>query len=349
MTGVDLGPERLDTLGMWEATLGLPEQVEAAIGLADQPERLPDRDDIDNIVVLGMGGSGLAGDVMIAAAGQFVAKPIVVCKSYESPNFADEHTLCFAMSFSGNTEETVEAAQEAAAAGARMVAVTRGGRLAELARAWDAPMVTLPDGIPMPRAGLAALAVPPLLILERMGLFPGAHGWARSAADQLRARRDQLSRPDNAASELARRIGAAFPLVYGGAALGGTAALRWKNQIAENAKAPAFYGQVPELMHNDICGWGQHGDVTRQVFRAVLLRHDFEHPQVVRRFELLRRWIDEAVAGIDQVEAEGDGPLAQFFDLVLFGDVVSLHMALDAGIDPGPVPVLDEIKAVLAQ
>ena len=116
----------------------------------------------------------------------------------------------------------------------------------------------------------------------------------------------------------------------------------------ENAKAPSFCGQIPELMHNDICGWGQHGDVTRQVFTLALLRHDHEHPQVSRRFDLVRQWTDEAVAGIEEVQAVGDGPLAQLLDLVLFGDVLTLHMAYQAGVDPGPVPILDEIKAALA-
>ncbi len=100
-------------------------------------------------------------------------------------------------------------------------------------------------------------------------------------------------------------------------------------------------------MHNEICGWGQHGDITRQLFTIVCLRHDHEHPQLEQRFELIREWTEEVVAGIEEVRAEGDGPLAQALDLVLFGDVVSLHLAYDAGVDPGPEPVLDSIKAAL--
>jgi glucose/mannose-6-phosphate isomerase len=138
-------------------------------------------------------------------------------------------------------------------------------------------------------------------------------------------------------------------LIYGGGALGATAALRWKSQINENAKSPAFWNAQPELCHNEIVGWGQHGDLTRQAVTVVALRHDDEHPQVIRRFEFVEEVLDEVVAGVIEVRAEGDGQLAQLFDLVLIGDFTSLHMAFQEGIDPGPVPLLGELKARLGR
>ena len=110
---------------------------------------------------------------------------------------------------------------------------------------------------------------------------------------------------------------------------------------------PAWCNRVPELTHNELCGWAQHGDVTRQVFTLLFLRHDFEHPEVARRFEFVARSCDEVVADIHTVTAEGDGPLAQLMDLVMVGDLVSLHLAVEAGVDPGPVAVLDDIKGWL--
>ena len=140
-----------------------------------------------------------------------------------------------------------------------------------------------------------------------------------------------------------------MPIIYGGAALGAAAALRWKNEFNENAEVAGVLGTVPELTHNEICGWGQHGDVTRQVFTLVLLRHDYEHPQVMRRFELVRKWTDEVVAGVEEVRAEGDGPLAQLLDLMFFGTSTSLELAAQEGVDPGPIPVLDDIKEAMSQ
>jgi glucose/mannose-6-phosphate isomerase len=340
--------DRLDTLGMWEATMGFPDQVATAISAADGLAGLPAHPDIENVVILGMGASGIAGDLIVGAGGQFIAVPIVVCKGYEPPNFTGPGTLCFALSFSGDTEETIEAAQTAALAGSRMVVVAKGGGLARLAQSWDATLIGLPDGIPYPRAALGAMTIPTLMVLEQTGLFPGASGWVSLAIEQLKVRRDELLRADNGARELARRIGRTMPIVYGGGGLGAAAALRWKNEMNENPKVPSFMNTVPELTHNEIAGWGQHGDVTRQVFSLVLLRHDHEHPQIMRRFDLIRQWTEEAVNRVEEVHAEGDGPLAQVLDLMFYGSMVSLHMAGQEGVDPGPITVLEDIKAALA-
>jgi glucose/mannose-6-phosphate isomerase len=336
--------ERIDTVGMWDLTVGLPEQVVAAASAAAEVTGLPEAGEVDSILVLGMGGSGVAGDVLAAVAAPVAPVPVVVAKTYEAPAFAGSRTLCFAVSFSGDTEEVVASATAAAQAGARMVVLTSGGRLAELAAAWQAPLVALPADIPMPRAAIGAVAVPPLLLLERIGLLPGAAAQVAAAVTQLRRRRDQLVGERSPALELARTLRGTLPIVYGGGALGAAAASRWKNQIHENAKAPAFANAYPELCHNEICAWGQHGDLTRQVFSLVQLRHDHEHPQVSKRVEIVRELMEEIVDSVSEVRAEGDGPLAQLFDLVLFGDVLSLHLAYDIGIDPGPIPVLDDIK-----
>ncbi len=143
---------------------------------------------------------------------------------------------------------------------------------------------------------------------------------------------------------MAHRIGRTIPLVHSSQDLGRAAALRWKAQINENAKCPAFWNLHPELCHNELAGWGQHGDVTRQILTLVNLRHDAEHPQVSRRFDLAAEVLREVMADVIEVRAAGEGDLAQLLDLALIGDVVSLHMAANEGIDPGPIPVLDEVK-----
>ncbi len=286
---------------------------------------------------------------MVAVAGPFLPVPVVVVKSYDLPDFVGPGSLVFALSFSGDTEETVEAAGEAAASGADVVAVTSGGELARLAGEWGAPVIPVPGGIPQPRAALGAMAIPPLIVLEEIGLFPGATRWVELAVDQLGHRRDALVAPGNVAEKVARSIGRTIPLVHGAQALGAAAALRWKTQVNENAKSPAFAAVYPELCHNEIAGWGQNGDVTRQIMTLVNLRHDAEHPQVVRRFDLVADILREVVADIIEVRAVGEGDLAQLLDLILVGDFVSLHLAAQEGIDPGPVPVLDELKHRLRQ
>jgi len=343
-----------DTDHMWAATAELAEQL--ALGAATAAEvaasgSLPTPDGLTAVATLGMGGSGIGNDVLAAVAAPSLRLPLYVGKDYELPAFVGPSTLVFACSFSGNTEETLVAASAALERGARLVAVTGGGRLAELATSAHAPVIPVPQTIPHPRAAIGAMAVAPMVVLEELGLLPGVGAMVTAAVAQLTVRRDEILAGGNAgvAAVIARRIGRTIPLVYGGGAIGRAAAQRWKCQVNENPKAPAFAAAQPELSHNEVAGWGQMGDVTRQLFTVVNLRHDFEHPQVGRRFELVDELIDEVVCSIIEVRAAGEGPLAQVFDLILVGDFVALSLAAREGIDPGPIPVLVDLKVALSE
>lgn len=338
----------LDSAGMFEAAAALPEQLEDAIDRAHQVDGLPAPKGITNVLVVGMGGSGIVGDFLTVSAGPFTRLPIVVIKNYEPPSYVSDNTLVLAVSFSGNTEETIQAVSTAASLGGRIVAITTGGQLAELARKWNVAVVEVDSTIPMPRAGLGAMAAPALVVLERLGFFAGATAWLSDAIAHLKVRRDELLGDNSVAQKLAHQIGRTVPIIYGGGGLGSVAGLRLKTQINENAKAPAFWATVPEMCHNEIVGWGQHGDLTRQMFSAVFLRHDFEHPQVTRAFEVLGELLEEVTSDICQLTAAGESSIAQLLDLIMLGDFVSLHMATQEGIDPGPVPIIDELKAKLA-
>ncbi len=353
MSGVDLSSAPLDRFGLLEAAAGTGDQVARSADaarrlLADPDQLLVDHDDIEHVVVLGAGTGGLVGDLAVAVAGPFMAVPVVVHKGYALPNFVDRHTLVVSVSYSGQTEETLDATALAVDAGAAWVAVTGGGELAALADEHGAPCFGLPDEIGAARAALGALATPPLVLFEHLGLFPGATAWIDAAIDQLRRRATQLIAADNPAEHLARRIGRQMPIIYGGGGVGAVAARRWKTQFNLNAKMPAFCNDLPEIGHHEVAGWGQNGDVTRQLFQVVNLRHEFEHPQIARRFALGDELLGEVVAGIHEVGAEGEGALAQLLDLILFGDFVSLYRARQEGLDPGPVPAVDDLEARLA-
>ena len=339
---------RLDTLGMWEVTFGLGDQLAAAAAAVAAPiDGLPAPGGIDHVVVLGMGGSGIAGDILAALAGPVSHVPVFVVKDSVLPAFVGARSLVVALSFSGQTAETLAGTTTAFEQGASVVSVSAGGALAALVDDGGGVTLGLDGSIPMPRAALGALVGPVVAVAEDVGVLSGARAQVAAAVEQLHRRAEVLARPGNAAAALARTIGRTWPLVYGAGPLGGVAAVRWKNQVNENAKAPAFAHSLPEACHNELCGWGQHGDVTRQVLTLIELRHDFESPDIGRRFSLMDDQMLEVVADICTVRAEGDGPVAQLFDLVLFGDVVSLHLADDAGVDPGPIPALDAMKAGL--
>ena len=346
----DTSPTRrgLDSLGLRDATLSLGDQVADAVAVGQGIEGLPDGEEIANVLVIGMGASGSVGDVLETVGELFLPIPLVVAKGYDAPSFVGTDTLVVVVSYSGETEETIQAAEEAAASGGRLLVVTSGGELARLAPGWDAAVAPVPATFPAPRTAVGAMAVPVLIALERMGVFPGAHGWVAAAADQLRRRADELASDRSPAVTLARRIGRTLPIIYGAGTVGRVASTRWKTQVNENAKTPAFANALPELGHNELVGWGQHGDLTRQVFQMVFLRHEEEHPQQARRFEALQLLLEEVVGAIHTVEAGGEGALAQLLDLVLYGDMVSLELAAQEGVDPGPTPALDELKRVIA-
>jgi len=341
-----------DTLGFADAVAGLPEQLTTAHEVAASADlgALPAAGDVENVVILGMGGSGIAGDVIAAVGAPILPVPVVVVKGYEIPAFVGPRTLALAVSYSGESRETLAMATAAADAGAHLVAVSCGGALEELVAAHGGVHHPCPPGF-QPRAALGALVAPMLVTLFRMGLLPEAHTWLVAAQKRLAVRREQC-RPEvvgsaNPARELARRIGRTIPLVYGAGAIGATAAWRWKCDVNENAKAPAFASTYPELDHNEICGWGQHGDVTRQLVTLVQLRHDDEDPRLDTQMRVTLEIVEETLSAVLEVHAEGVGPLAQLLDLMYLGDWVSLYLAWDNDVDPGPIDAIDTLKARL--
>lgn len=339
----------LDSVSMFPATFDLADQIQRAYDDAMQVELGFDASGLRSVAVLGMGGSGVAGDIAAAIAGPRLAVPLVVSKDYEGLAFVSSSTLVFACSASGNTEETLAATALALDAGATVVAVTKGGKLGELVSSHGGTVIHMDPAIVQPRAGIGAVSIPALVVLDRLGLLTGVGDLVASAVDQVRARLAANEGMDNPARTLARHIERTQPIIYGGGRLGHAAGLRLKCQINENAKCPASATAMPELCHNEICGWGQHGDVTRQVNSILYLRHDYEHPQLAKRFAFVTKYAAEAVAEIFTVQAEGSTDLAQLMDLIVFGDLLSLWMAVEAGVDPGPVPILMELKDYLVQ
>ncbi len=341
-----------DTLGFLDAVEGLPEQLSRAHETAGSVDvgAFPSAEGLRAIAVLGMGGSGIVGDVLAAAANDALEVPVGVMQQYRLTRWVGPDTLVFAMSYSGTTEETVSMAEAAAERGARIIAVSVGGPIADIAARSGGLHLGCEAGF-MPRAALGALLAPVVVSLFRMGLADNAHTELVAAQDQLAARRDACARvvegPKNEAREVARKIGRTIPIIYGGGALGRVAAYRWKCDVNENAKAPAYSAAYPELDHNEICGWGQHGDVTRQLLSLVELRHDFEHPQLGRRFEITRDIISEALVQVLSVRAAGTGRLAQMLDLMYIGDFASCYLALDNDVDPGPIAAIGALKNAL--
>lgn len=338
-----------DRIGMRRALFDLGDQMRLAVGsAADTSTRLTSRLGdvvVSEVMLTGMGGSGIAGDIVSAVAAPDCGVPITVVKGYECPAFVGPSTVVLALSFSGDTEETLSVARRAHEAGAVVVAVSSGGTLAQLADEWGEPRYQVDETIPMPRAAVGAMAMPPLLALGVSGLLGDVDHQISAAIAQVDARLASLE--DGAMTS--HGDDSSLPIVCGAGDLGTTAALRWKTQINENAKIPAVVGTLPELCHNELAGWQVSADLAARV-QPWFLRHDYEHPQNVKRFEYYAEvLVGAGVARPIEVTAAGSCPLAQLFDLLVQGDALSLDLAARLGRDPGPVDILTDLKSRLAR
>jgi glucose/mannose-6-phosphate isomerase len=338
----------LDTLGMWEAIATLPEQLSGALRTADGAfAGLAADGGVRSVAAFGLGTGGTACAVVAALTAPDLTVPFWVGRGSALPAFVDPSTLVLAVTTSGDTEETLTAAEKAIERGARVVTI--GGEsdaaLARLADGAGLPWCPVAPGGAVARAALGATTVSLLVALSRAGLRPDSAEVIDAAATALARRRDALLAAGGAPAELARRLGRTIPLVYGSHGTAAVAAHWWKAQVNLNAKAPAFAATVPDVNHDELAGWGQGGDVTRQTMSLVLLRHAGEAPRTAGQFDGVRAATDEVMADVFEVRAEGDDDLARFFDLTLVGSLVSLHLAAREGVDPGPVPTVDEAQA----
>ena len=336
-----------DETGFAAQVAALPDRLARIAQLDVTADTLPRHENIANVVILGIGDAGLDGALVEAVAGQLSPVPIAVHSGYDLPSYVDADTLVIAASAGGSADETITTLDDAYRAGAAIYVVSGPGALAERAAEWDVPHLVLDGEVVGTRALPGVVAVPILLALDATGQYPGARTWVDAAIAQLRIRRSELCGDKSGAATLARRIGRTMPLIYGGGEIGGVAARWWKSACNQSAKIAAFANVVPELCHDELAGFGQGGDVTRQVFTLVLVRHDHEHPQTVERFARLPDLLSEVVSRIEEVEAKGDGALAQLLDLAYVGQYVGLELAAIAGVDPGPVPIIDELAAAI--
>jgi glucose/mannose-6-phosphate isomerase len=342
-------PDTPDTLGIWEATTALPEQLSWSLRVAGEAfEGItpPAARALRAVAAFGLGTGGQASAAAAALAAPDLAIPVWVGHGSALPSFVDSGTLVLAVSSSGGTAETLMAAEKAVERGATVVAVGGevGGALERLAADAGLPWCPVAPGGPAARIALGATTVPLLVALTWAGLRSDPVAAVERSAAALARRRDRFVAPGGAPEELARRLGRTIPLVYGSAGTTAVAADWWKSQVNLNAKAPAFAAALPELTHDELAGWGQSGDVTRQTMSLVFLRHAAEAPRTAGQFDAVRGATDEVMADTFEVQGEGGDELCRFFDLALMGTLVSLHLAAAEGVDPGPVPAVDEAQ-----
>ncbi|KKQ64452.1 MAG: Bifunctional phosphoglucose/phosphomannose isomerase [Candidatus Daviesbacteria bacterium GW2011_GWA2_38_24] len=321
----------LDSQNMLQVLKNFSAQCKEALGL---PKGISVPSDISNIVVIGMGGSAIGGDLLKAYLLGNGKVPVHVIRDYKVPKFVDENTLVFAVSYSGNTEETLSALKDAQSKNAKIIGVTSGGQLAAECN----KLIAIPKGL-QPRAALGYLFFPMLGVLHNSSII-------RVKNEELNELVSVLNKFDsfNSLGEtIAKKIRDKTPIIYSSESLG-PVAMRWKTQINENAKMPAFYNVFSEMNHNEIAGYRGIGNN----FTAVLIRDKHDNDRVKKRMDICRQIMEQRI-NVVEAETQGSSLLARMLSGIYLGDFVSYHLAMWNRIDPSPVEIIEAMKKKLAE
>jgi glucose/mannose-6-phosphate isomerase len=349
----DVGQIRAaDPQNMYNRIFDLPEHMAKALKLAEvwkiQPE---DFADVRNVVVIGMGGSAIAGEMVRSYLSGKLLIPFQICRDYTLPEYVDDETLVIASSYSGNTEETLSALDDALARKALIVAITTGGMMEDVAKINDIPIMNLPTGL-QPRAALGYSFVPTLMFFDKIGMISSTAEEIAHMVQKLEKLREKYIEDNptlsNPAKRLAGTIFGKIPIIYSGPSLTDAVALRWKGQISENGKNLAFANQFPEMNHNELVGWSKTVEAYRDNLIVIFLRDVDDHPKVRRRMNIVKDVIEKLKVQVVDLHSMGETKLERMFSLVQMGDFISYYLAVLNEVDPTPVDVIESLKKQLA-
>jgi glucose/mannose-6-phosphate isomerase len=325
---------------MIDDVLGIPDQLRDALWRIESARLEPG--DAAGVMVCGMGGSAIGGDLAAAALGNRLTRPLVAVRGYELPSWATPDWTVLCSSYSGQTEETLACFAAAEALGVRRIVASTGGALVDGAREAGVPVVGLP-GIFQPRAAVAYMFTVAAEVAALAGIAPRVHTEIDAAAAFLEQEAEALQAR---ATAIAAELDGALPVVYGGD-LTAPVARRWKTQANENAKLPSFYSRLPEADHNELCGWSAVAAEHR--LAAVFLEDSDQHPRERRRFELTAAAVAPQAAAVVRVETQGETRVERLLWATMLGDLVSLELARARGVDPLPVESIERFKEAMGR
>ncbi len=341
---------KLDPQGMYDCIAKFPDQAEEAYQIG-KTSRLQARSaGVTSIVLTGLGGSAIGGDLLRAYLADELGVPLVVNRHYALPDFVGTKTLVVVSSYSGNTEETIAAQKDATRRKARVLCISTGGAVTEFARKHKQPCIGIPGGL-QPRAALGYSFFPLLMTLARAGFVKSKDKDVRETIGLLRRKSKFWATPDdgnNPALKLAGAMKGKLPVIYSATEHLDAVNLRWRGQVAENAKQLAYGNVLPEMNHNELVGWNVLRDLMKQT-HVIFLRDKSDHERVVVREDITKGIVAQYASGVTEVWSEGTSLLARMFSLIHFGDWVSYYLAILNGQDPTPVRVIDQLKNELAR
>jgi glucose/mannose-6-phosphate isomerase len=306
---------------------------------------VPVVDDLQAIILCGMGGSALAAEFIRSWLVDRLPVPVEIMRGYDLPAYAGEHTPIIASSYSGNTEETLACLDQARAKNLPLMTMDSGGQLQELAQKYGYAHALVPGGL-QPRLAILFEVKALAQIIEQLGLLEGIVDELETNAEWLLSEINyflpNIVTAENPAKKIAEQLLGHPVVIYGGPTLA-FAAMKWKIDLNENAKSAAFWNQLPEFNHNEFLGWQHAG----KDLRVVELQSDLDNAQVKKRFEISNRLLSGKMPAPTIVEAQGQTKLQQLLWAILLGDFVSAYLAILQGIDPIPVELIEKLKKEL--
>ncbi|MFH1852728.1 MAG: bifunctional phosphoglucose/phosphomannose isomerase [Candidatus Neomarinimicrobiota bacterium] len=339
---------KYDPQNMYQAIYDFPDHIADAIRIGAAIVLNQDYTDVHSIVVAGMGGSAIGGDVANMLVGEQLSVPVKVVRGYKLPNWANVKTLVICSSYSGNTEETLAIYAEARTRGIRICGITTGGTIGDLLDRDGLDKVMIVPGL-QPRAALAYSFVTLLYLLKNLDVIDGEFEiWLQQTVELLKVGRDKYSAAsNNPARHLAGEIAGKLPIIYGETESTAVVARRWCGQLSENGKMLAYYNELPEMNHNEIVGWENNPEILKKMV-ILWLKDSDDHPRVQIRQQISERLIANYC---DQEIITVDGPnrFVRLLHLIHFGDWLSYWCALEHRTDPTPVTKINALKNKLAE
>lgn len=337
---------------MQSILLEFPQQCRNALEIAKQSKIRVSGRDFSKIVFIGVGGSAIGSD-LVKSYLYFESKiPVSVCREYELPAYVDGSSLVFAVSYSGNTEETLNAFLQAKERGASLIAISSGGRLKDYSLSEGIDFIELPKGLPS-RCAIGYLSIIPLVILSKLGIIKDVEQQVSLAVKNLEDLRNNNLSPkvglkDNIAKSTAKKLLNKFAAVYSASLHFDICALRFRSQINENTKAICLSQLFPEMNHNEILGWSNPKKLLKNAV-IVLLRDKSMHPHVAKSMDIAKELLHESGFTIIEVWSRGEGLLSRIFSLIYIGDFISYYLAMLYKVDPTPADRITYIKKKLAE
>jgi len=342
--------EKIDKSNMRKLLLEFPFQCKEAVKLGKDlviPKEFSQ--EITKVMVCGLGGSAIGGDILKTLLSEKLELPIWVNRSYTLPSVVDKKTLVFIVSYSGNTEETLSAYKEAIKRGIMVISISSGGELRQLSKKDKIPCLVVPSGMP-PRTTVGYLFISMLKILERLrGIKGGDYDELFGVLSEIRDRfAPNVPLSKNLAKSLSQELAGKIPLIYGVEGLTDIVAHRLKTQFNENSKILAFWNVFPELNHNEIVPWEGEGKVDLGQFYAIFIRDKAEGKRIKKRIEVTQSIIKEKTK-YTEIWTQGKNYLTRILSAIYIGDWLSFYLAILQGVDPTPVKMIDLLKKELGK